>query len=326
MPLLRVDASASGAVLHRQTGSAPRQTQAALLAHLHRSLDTLPPGAPIVILVHGYKFSPFARRANPHTHLFSLTPPTRCWKALSWPAALGFTGQTPDEGLCLPIGWEGRGSIWAAWQRAEAAGTALAWLIGKIQARRRGPVHLLAHSLGARVCIAALAQSPVGSVGRMILLAGAEFVPTAQAALASPAGQSADLINVTSRENDPYDAALEWLIQAPTKGARVLGQGFAAPNAVTLQIDAAPTRRALADLGIIVPEPSRAICHWSTYLRPGLAQFYSLALRERHHVSIPDLRRRLPATNDPRWSRLRHTLPHLPSTLGPLTKPDRSAL
>ena len=90
---------------------------------------------------------------------------------------------------------------------------------------RRAPARSTssAHSLGARVALTAAGLAAPGAVGRMILLAAAVFRGEAQAVLATAGGQAAEVVNVTSRENDLFDLALERCIrgqQRPGAGRR----------------------------------------------------------------------------------------------------------
>lgn len=296
MPLLRVDATAEGPVLH---GGGD------LRAALRRAAATRPPGAPVIVMVHGYKFSPRATAPNPHDHIFSLSPPRGCWKAISWPRHLGFGRARPDEGLCIALGWEARGSIWRAWHSARDAGGALAELVALLRAEIPAPVDMIAHSLGARVCLAALRRAPAGSVGRMVLMAAAEFRGTAATAMATPAGRTAEVLNITTRENDLFDAGIEWMLRPPEPGDRALGEGPRLANWLDIQVDAGPARAALERLGFRVPPPKRRVCHWAPYLRPGLMLFYAALLRDRQRLSLATLRRALPEAADPRWARLR---------------------
>ena len=276
------------------------------------ALWRLPPGAPVVVLVHGFRFSPDAARFSPHDHIFALTPRRGCRRAVSWPRHLGFGHGQADEGLCIAFGWPARGSIWSAWHSAETAGRALADLVARIAGLRPGPVDMVTHSLGARVGLAALARAPGGSVGRMVLMAAAEFGTAAAAAMGSVAGRRAEVINITTRENDLFDAAVERLIRPPVAGDRVLGGGMDLPGWLDVQIDGAATRRALDRMGFRVPAPRRRICHWSGYLRPGLFGFYGAVLREREVLTLDVLRRTLPPENHPRWDRLLPPLPGIP--------------
>ncbi len=95
MPVLRVNVAGSAIV----PGDLRKWK-----TELANALSELPQKAPIIILLHGYKFSPFHRKNDPHNHIYSLTPPRRCWKALSWPRHLGFGRGRQNEGLCIAFG------------------------------------------------------------------------------------------------------------------------------------------------------------------------------------------------------------------------------
>lgn len=302
MPLLHINSGRHGPVLH---ASASR-----LDTTLARALGGC---GPIIVMLHGYKFTPGHPVACPHRHILSLAPGRNCRKALSWPRELGLGRGTPDEGLGIAFGWPARGTIWQAYRQAGEAGSHLATLIRQIRRHApRRPVHLIAHSLGARVALRALAQLPEGSIGRMILLAGAEFGTHARAALDSPAGHCAQLINVTSRENDLFDFLLERLIAPPAPGDGCLAQHMPRrANTLTLQLDHVATPVSLAAAGFALAPPTARICHWSSYLRPGVFALYRALLHPAGADPLPRLRAALPDTVDPRWSRLLPPFPDL---------------
>ncbi len=298
MPLLSVNAVGSVAT--------PADPGPTLADRLRQSLATLPPDAPVVLLLHGFRFSPEFPKSNPHTHILALEPRQNCWKATSWPRHLGF-GRTADEGLCIGFAWQARGSIWQAYAAAAQAGTALAALVGQIQDIDPGRrVDVVAHSLGARVLLTALPLLAAGSIGRAILMSGAEFGSRAAWALSSPAGQTAEFINITTRENDLFDFLIEACLRAPHRGDRALGQGLPVParNWLDLQVDQEATLAALAALGHRIAPPHLRVCHWSAYLRPGLFGLYRALLRDRDTLSLALLRARVPPRPEPRWSRL----------------------
>lgn len=271
MTLIRLDAVAGRPQLHG-LGEAPE----ALLAEAVRSTR-----GPVVVMIHGYKFIPGHPRRCPHRHILGLERRRPCRKALSWPRALGFTGAACDEGLGLAFGWHARGTLWDAWRRAEAAGAALAQVAEVLRAAApERPVHVVAHSLGARVALAAMARAPAGTFGRALLLAGAEFASSAEAALAAPGGRAAELVNVTSRENLLFDLLLETLVAPPRRGDVTLGRGLAqGPRRLTLRLEDAHTLAALGRHGFSVAPPERRVCHWSAYLRPGVFDLYRALLR-----------------------------------------------
>ncbi|WP_321362740.1 hypothetical protein [uncultured Celeribacter sp.] len=274
---------------------------------LREALAKTPAGAPIVICVHGYKFSPLVPEHDPHDHILSLDPGLPCRKALSWPRGLGFGTGRSDEGLCIALGWQARGSIWQAYSEARATGEALARLIWKLDR----PVHVMGHSLGARVILSALPHLPEGAVRRAILLSAAEFRSTAEHALDSAAGRTAEVLNVTSRENDLFDALFEMALVPDHAPSRSLGAGLGQLHRgwCDIQIDDTATRAALARLGYDIPAADKKICHWSPYLRAGVFEFYRTALRHPERLPMGLLQEALPATSAPRFS---HLLPRRP--------------
>ncbi len=296
MPLLQLNAYGSDFTLHAGH-EPPRPT-------LERALDG---SGPVIIMVHGFKFSPGHPVACPHRHILSLAPERRCRKAASWPRGLGFGTPDPSEGLAIAFGWQARGAIWTAYRQAELAGDALAQLITIIHAiAPERPIHAIAHSLGARVVLSALPVLQPGLLRRAILLAGAEYESRASAAMASAGGQRTEVINITSRENDLFDVMLEMLIAPSRRGDRALGLHMPdRPNTVTLQLDHADTLNALSRIGFPVAPPTSTICHWSSYLRAGVFALYAAALRGDSRLDMVELRRLAAQPPQPRWARVR---------------------
>lgn len=269
-----------------------RLNRAALLA----AVQALPARAPVVVMIHGYRFAPDVAGNCPHEHIFSLAPPQGDRTALSWPRHLGAVG------LMIGFGWPARGGLIGASQRARAAGRGLAELAAVIREAAGGhEMHVIAHSLGARVALAALPHATAGDFGRLILLAGAETRGPARAAMSSPAGRAAQVFNITTRENDLFDFLYEWLAGAGLDTA--IGQGLRQemPNWLDVQIDQPATLAALARLGHRLPPAPARICHWSPYLRPGAFGLYRDVLDGVLTAQV--LRTALPVRADPRWSR-----------------------
>jgi len=287
--------------------------------------DRLPPAlllddsdsSPVIVMVHGFKYAPGHATECPHRHIFALDPARDCFKVVSWPRGLGFDGESRAEGLAIGFGWNARGSLWRAYAEAARAGAALADMVTEIRARApHRPVHAIAHSFGARVVLAALTHLAPGALGRIILLAGAEFGHNASAALTTQAGRAAEIVNVTTRENDLYDALLEWLIPAPARGDRSLGLALGSgPNVLTLQLDDGDTLDVLRGAGIDIAPPAARICHWSPYTRAGALRFYARLLREPERLTLAQLRAALPGRATPRWSRIAPDL-RLPLPIG----------
>ena len=257
-------------------------------------------GVPVLIMLHGYRYSPSRPHSSPHNYILQDR------HIESWPHQMGYGTGTPDHGLCLAFGWEAGGTIWRAHREAGRAGLALAGLITDLAALGAGPVHIMAHSLGARVALACLPHIAPGLIDRMILMTGAELQSTAEAALMTPAGLCTKVLNVVSRENDLFDFLYEWLLVPHQRGARTMAAGLALPHCVTAQIDHPDHLSGLNDLGFAIGLGTRRICHWSSYTRPGLFAVYRRFLTGTDALDFTDLRLSLPITLTRRWSHLRH--------------------
>ena len=153
---------------------------------------------PVVVLVHGYKFDPGApRRPTRTARSIAFQPARGAASVRSWPTGLGFADDGGETGLARRLRLAG---VRAAPRRASLAqrahrfrarsttaparyGARLAELVALIQRLAPGrPVDLLAHSLGARVALAALPHL-AAAPGRVILLGAAEFDARAREAL-----------------------------------------------------------------------------------------------------------------------------------------------
>ena len=262
-------------------------------ADLRAALANLPATAPVIVMVHGYKFSPHSQDFCPFTDILSLAPRNRA-RGLSWPRHLG-VGRTPpeQEPLCIAFGWNSRGTIWRAWRAAHRAGRDLARLLALVAEVRGHGAQVIAHSLGALVTLSAIRRAPQGSVGRVVLLSGAAFRSNAACAMASPAGRDAEVLNVTSGENLMFDMLLEAGLGL---GRRSIGRGFdGGANWVNLRIDDAGHAAALHGLGHRIARPSRRVCHWSGYLRPGVFGLYRRWFAAPETLPPAMLRAHLPA-------------------------------
>lgn len=257
-------------------------------ATLRAAMADLPARAPVVIMLHGFRFSPDCPDTSPHRHILSLEPRRDCWKAVSWPRHLGLRG---DAGLAVAFGWPARGHIWDALSHAELAAADLAQLV--MAFRRLDPgrrVHLIGHSLGARVAMLSLRHLAAGNVSRLILISAALFRRETRTLLAQPAGAQAEVINITGRENLLFDTLLR--LAAPLGGPTVAG-GLDAENWLDVRLDRAAALDTLARLGHRIAPPKAPVCHWSGYLRPGVFRFYQALLLHPHRTPLPLLRAQL---------------------------------
>lgn len=295
MPILRLNAGPDGLVLHRSPACTMRAVQGAATG-----------AGPVIVLVHGFKYDPDCSSCSPHTSIFGLPAHKTATNDVQWLRHLGFgTGRDGDEGLAIAFAWRGRGNLWRAERAARAAGRHLAQVIGAIHRRApRRPIHIITHSMGSEVAFEALHDLPAGAVQRIIALTGASYAARATKAMQTPAGQAAELFNITSRENDVFDFMYERLMAPPVRGDRAMSAGIALPHAVNIQLDCPRTLAALTRFGGHVSPASRRMCHWSGYTRPGVLRFYARILRTPDSVVLKEMQVALPAHPAPRWSRL----------------------
>ncbi|MEY8801594.1 DUF726 domain-containing protein [Leisingera sp. XS_AS12] len=263
MALIRINARGQTAELHGSPAPLESLLQRATAGD-----------GPVIVMIHGYNYRPGGRSNCPHRHLLSLEPAHLPWRAPSWPRQLGFGLGHADEGLGIAFGWNACGTLRQAQASAARAGQALAQVCALLHRQDpRRPVHVIGHSLGIEVALEMLHHLPQGAIGRIISLFGASFQSRTATALDTPAGRSAEFINITSRENDPFDFLFERLTRLPTRGDHAIGHGLNAANAVTLPLDDADTLSHLRTLGYAIAQPQHRICHWSSFTRPGTLRF-----------------------------------------------------
>ena len=85
------------------------------LDRLARKLAMLPPGAPVVVMIHGWRYAPGFARDCPHGSILSLDPAPQDRRAVSWPRHLGLDG---TSGLGIALGWNAKCDPWRAHLRA----------------------------------------------------------------------------------------------------------------------------------------------------------------------------------------------------------------
>lgn len=293
MPILRLNAGATGLALHGSPASA--------ISALRRAAVGT---GPVIVMIHGYKYDPESADCSPHNTIFAHRHHPDKPQQVPWMRHMGFGTGDPDEGLAIAFGWRARGNLWSAQASARAAGQHLAKVITQLRrlAPQR-PVHVVTHSMGSEVIFEALHALPAGAVQRIVTLTGASYASRAAAAMHTMAGACAELINVASRENDLFDFMFERLIAPPQPGDRAMGAGIDLANAVTLQLDCQSSLALLTRFGGHILQAERRVCHWSGYTRPGALRFYARALRQPQAVPLAALQRDLPARAAPRWSR-----------------------
>ncbi|WP_161860851.1 alpha/beta hydrolase [Algicella marina] len=275
----------------------------AAATRLRAVLSELPPSAPLVIMLHGYRFTPDDPYRDPHRLIFAMEPERKHWKLVSWPRGLGFSGAGYRDGLAIGFAWPGSSATGLgrfaiahtgfadAYARAATSGTALAGLLERIaDIAPTRKVDILAHSLGARVALQAMRSSDVGNIGRVMLMGGAEFRETALDCLANYRG-APEIYNITARSNLFYDHLFRRF--APGVGGPALGEGLqtSQTRCVDIDLDCPRTGTALRQRGFPLERGDAAICHWNFYLRRGALPLYGAIFRQRHSFRPADLRR-----------------------------------
>lgn len=243
---------------------------------IEAAIAALPPTEPVVILIHGYRYRPGDPARDPHQLILSRQ--TELWSGdLSWPHHLGIRDH--QGALAIGFGWDASGSFWRARQEAGRAGLALAALIRRIRSVSPGRrVGILAHSLGGRVLTAALPALEAGDIARAVLMFPALLSGEVRAAASLPSASGTEFIRVTSRENLVFDFLVATLAAGGWDGPVTARVTALLPGWTDLRIDCQRSLTHLARAGFPIAGKSRRICHWSSYMRPGIFALYRALL------------------------------------------------
>ena len=281
-----------------------------LRMQLSRALARVPRDAPVVIMIHGYRYHPDNPQKNPHKLLFAPTHNCASHKFVSWPEGLAFGPMTSDDGLAIGFGWEGLpsekispkprlGSFAHVYAQAFRAGGHLARLltwIGELDPGRK--VDILAHSLGARVTFSGLMRGKSANVNRVVLMGGAEY--------ASVIGQyfrhvdhhpHLEVFNIRNSQNAFVDFLFECFAPRSHPDDVAIGRGYKGPAGrwINLAIDEPAVLAVLAHRGIgLGATPRRTVVdHWSFYSRAGIMRLYLNLFRDRENWRLHDLQQEL---------------------------------
>lgn len=292
-----------------------------VVSRLVRALGDVPADAPIVIMIHGYRFHPGIAQVDPHRLLFSHRPDRTGWKIRSWPGGLGFDEHDGRSGLAIGFAWPAREKhlpsllkrrctgFAAVYDRAAFYGFRLAELVRMVQRLAHGrSIDVIAHSLGARVALCALRHLETVPE-RMILLGAAEFDARAREHVQARAGAGTPQIyNITARANDFYDVMFETFAPRRRWSDRAVGLGPVRdlPQWLDIQIDRQDVTAWINAQGVRLRPSEVRFCHWSFYTRAGAFDLYQAILRRRPGWDIASLRA-APCfvRQEPRWSGFR---------------------
>ena len=275
--------------------------------HLAQALRLLPRGAPILIMIHGYKYHPRDAATDPHRLLFSGRMDGVGKAAISWPLELGFGPLSLEDGLAIGFGWEGRPShkirpkprlksFAHVYGQANRAGGHLARLlgwIGELAPERR--VDLIAHSLGARVAFCAISRGATHNLGRLILMGGAEYASVVDRCFRRlEVTDQLEVFCVRTRQNAFVDFLFESFAPRATPHDFAIGRGYQGPPQrwLNIRLDDPATLAMLSARGIgISPQSTgKLVDHWGFYQRAGIMRFYRQLLRDRRGWRLADLR------------------------------------
>lgn len=282
--------------------------------HLAKAVAGLPAHAPIVIMLHGYRYHPHFSNHNPHKLLFHGTRSAACRKSISWPSGLGFSEFDRSNGLAIGFAWEGRCTIkrkgyarlnpflpvyHQATRSAGHLARLLRWL-GEVAPDHT--VDIFAHSLGARVALKALTRDKDDNIGRVILMGAAEYTSVATNTLAKlSANTRIEVFNIIAAENRFFDLLFESLAPRTHHSNRSIGRGLDKPmnNWLDLCLDDQTTLNALSARGVGLPVGKSRINHWGFYTRPGMFFLYTQLIRNRALWRMADLRNDITMQNLP---------------------------
>ena len=284
--------------------------------HLAQALRGLPDGAPIVIMIHGYKYHPRAQSTDPHRLLFSPRPEVSCTRSVSWPLELGFAQLGVDDGLAIGFGWEGRPSRKIApkpflnsfahvYAQATRAGGHLARVLGWIAELAPGrAVDLIAHSLGARVAFCGISRRASDNLGRLILMGGAEYASVVdQSFRRSDHAQMPEVFCVRTRQNAFVDFLFESFAPRSHPHDFAIGRGYQGPRDrwMNIRLDDPATLGVLSARGIGLSRPAagKLVDHWGFYQRAGIMKFYRQLLRNRGAWRLNDLKCEMSGASEP---------------------------
>ena len=283
-----------------------------LKSKLAETICRIPKDAPIVIMIHGYRYHPKVTGANPHDLLFSELPRSTAYPCKSWPVGLGFRTSGFEDGLAIGFAWEGLpapastrvaslNKFARVYAQAACAGEQLAQLLGWIEEIAPGKtVDFIAHSLGARVVFCALAQARAQNPGRVVLMGGAEYASVVDGYFQRDyIHPRLEVFSMQNRRNIPVDLLFECFAPRGSRGDYAIGRGYCGPEHrwLNISMDNPETLEALDRRGVAISKAAKfsLVDHWAFYASAGVMSLYQGLIRKRHHWPLPLLRHQISA-------------------------------
>lgn len=308
MAILRVNAAEGGRVFSHTGGD--------WRAELACFARAAPKSAPVVILLHGLRYSWRAGRGcDPHATLYrtGALPETRRTRPerANWPHLLGFSEHGVTDGLCIAFGWDAGGlsDLRMMEQVKDRYAPGLCAVLDAVRSHGL-TADLFGHSLGAALGLAAISACDAHRVRRAILLGPAERREAARRALG--AARRTEFIHVLARANDLFDEAFSRLsggggaakdCRAPLGAG---GLGDASDRWIDIQIDHPDTKSWLSARANAPMRRRERVSHWVYYSDPTAMALYRDILRDPAESAISSgALRDAPRAIEPRWSRLR---------------------
>lgn len=235
----------------------------------------------VIFAVHGFGYSPFQKGYCPFEHILS-----HGTGAQTWPARL--LRQHTDT-MVVGIGWNSRGTLHAAYDRAADIGEKLALFTQKLHASQPNlRIGVIGHSLGARVILNALPHIPTGHISRAVLLNPAEFEDVALDHLR--AARACEVLNISTTENLFFRHMFKLALGSFRR--TFAPRDYDLPHMAGLNISDAATLDHLARSGYRIEAPQHISSHCSSYMRAGTVEFYSDFLTHHSTLSVPALKPR----------------------------------
>ena len=309
-----------------------------LQSEIRRAAAALPAGQSPLVMVNGFLFDPKHAVSpdpgdtdNPHGRIYHFKDTgersEQRHHTTGWPLWMGFdeVDQAGGSGLAVAFGWHSQPGFASSlidhfqnfYARAyENAGLA-AWVLVNVldelaAALPDRPIDIMAHSLGSRVVVRAIALAAkhhpdlTERIGRVVFLGGAEYVVEAQLMtsrlhdLNRP--RRPDFYNIVSRENDVLDKLGENFGPRTFGNSQVIGHNGldlseravkTVPNWIDLQIDGERLQDWMLDQrGIQVSgdRPNNIWDHWYYYTFRGNMDLYRGIFRDRPQWEILAMR------------------------------------